>query len=284
MAQNERPVVEISIAGKPYHFLIDTGGVTSEIDSDIVQQLGLELENIDGAEIYDVAGNVAKRYARVNDIQIGRLHASRFNMVVRDRNSDDATIDGILGPDFLSLYDLDLDFANRKVSLFLSDHCPGKAVYWTTDYAVVDFHKQDGHIILPMTLDGHDIYATLDSGSNDTMIAQHIARQTYDIDDNTPGVEKEDHPGNGDFIVSRYRFKSLSAGGLTVNKPLIYILPDLAEESFRRKHTDSVDVDPIDGPQLDAASLLLGMNVLSKLHVYISYKEDKVYLSAVDAH
>ena len=280
LMQNARPVVEISIAGKPYHFLIDTGGFASEIDADVAQQLGLELKDIEGVEIYDVAGGVAKHYANVDNVVIGGLHADQIKMVVRDRDPDAPAIDGVLGPDILSQYDLDFDFAKRKFGLFSPDHCPGQVVYWTTDYATASFEKSDGHIVVPMTLDGHDIYATLDTGATNTLIAEHVARTTYGLTDGAPGVEKNEHPAPGEIIVSRYRFKSLSVGGLAVNNPLIYILPELMAEAFRHKHADKFESDPIYGTQLNTASLVLGVNVLSKLHIFISYKEDKLYLSA----
>jgi hypothetical protein len=34
----------------------------------------------------------------------------------------------------------------------------------------------------------------------------------------------------------------------------------------------------------DSATLLLGMDVLSRLHLYIAYHEEKLYITGADAH
>ena len=48
----------------------------------------------------------------------------------------DGTV-GELGLDLLSKFDVELDFANNKFNLYSSNHCPGKAVYWSDTYAPV---------------------------------------------------------------------------------------------------------------------------------------------------
>jgi len=78
--------------------------------------------------------------------------------------------------------------------------------------------------------------------------------------------------------VFTHRFATLELNGLTIRNPEITILPDVASTKETEKEsrawfykTSSTGYD-----------LLLGIHELSRLHVYIAYKERKVYVSGVD--
>ena len=280
MQTNPRPVIEVTIAGKPYHFLVDTGAVFSEIASDVATSLGLTPKVIRGVEIFTATGNKEKTYVTANDFNIGHLHADEMNLVVLDRKDD--SIDGILGPDVLKQYDIDFDFAAHKFNIFLQDHCPDQVVYWTADYADASFDKGDGHIAFPVTLDNHVVSAVMDTGTTRTLLAEHVARLAYGLSDQSPGMETDNNTSG--HVKSRYRFKSLSFGDLAVANPLVYILPDLAEKAFHKERDLSKqDEDPLHREELDTPDLILGMDVLSKLHIYISYKDDKLYFTNATA-
>jgi hypothetical protein len=62
------------------------------------------------------------------------------------------------------------------------------------------------------------------------------------------------------------------------------LIPDLARQSFDKRHTDKIDLDPVYKTRLNTTQALLGMNILSKLHLYIAYRERKIYLTAANAH
>jgi predicted aspartyl protease len=278
MQTDPRPMIDVTIAGKPYHFLVDTGAVFSEIASDVATNLGLATAAVKDMEIYGAGGEELKRYAVVEDFNIGRLHADKMNMAIRDRK-EGSTVDGVLGPDILMQYDVDFDFGAHKFNLFSQDHCPNSVVYWSTDYADASFDKGDRHVAFDVTLDDHTVSAALDTGSTSTLLAEHVARQTYGLSDQSQGMET-DNTASG-YVKYRYRFKSLSVGGLAVANPLVYILPDLAEKAFHRKRDlTKQDADPLHREELVTPDLIRGMNVLSKLHVYISYKDDKLYFTS----
>ncbi len=49
-------------------------------------------------------------------------------------------------------------------------------------------------------------------------------------------------------------------------------------------HSEKSRDDPVYGAHVSLEQLTLGMNVISKLHIYVAYKEHKVYVTAADAH
>jgi predicted aspartyl protease len=280
----DRVIVALSIAGKPSRFEVDTGGVFTSVFQDVADRLGLRPRSISQQlEIYNVNGSRSRRYVDLPDLAIGTIKGDNIPVLVRPRGpNDDPQLDGILGPDILSRFDVDFDFAAHKLNLFSQDHCEGKVVYWADAFANADFDLRTGHIVLSMTLDGKDVTATLDTGSPETHLYDAVARYKFGLDDTTlepiPGVS----PGSLEKF--QHSFKSLSIGGLGVGNPLIYILPDLAERSFEHNHLEKEQIDPQYAQHLETTDMLLGMDVLSKLHLYVAYKEHKIYLTAAGAH
>ncbi len=196
----------------------------------------------------------------------------------------------MLSPDFLSLFDVEFDFAAKKMYLFSQDHCPGKVVHWTRDgYAELPFQYTGGpigitpHIRLRMTLDGHEVSTNVDTGAAGSTISRRSASLIFGVDETSPGVVKSQY-WSDQFPVYRKQFASLALGGLAVQNPQVDILPDLEEKAFRMAHSERSRDDPIYGSKLEGEEFTLGMNVLSKLHVYIAYKEHKIYITSVDAH
>ena len=282
----DRVVVELTVGDKPRRFVVDTGGVISEIYDDVVAELKLSTQPINpNLELYDVKGNVAKRFVRLPKVVLGNAQGENWAMVVRPRApAEDRTINGIIGPDILKNFDLDFDFAAKKLNLMSPDHCEGKVVYWAPAFLDADFTLSDERIVVPMTLDGKDIQAIVDTGASVTAINESVSVRLFGLDTQSKGIEHDPEAAPDSSLQYRHRFKVLSLAGLAINNPLIYIFPDLAQKSFFQRHHDKTDFEPQYAPQLSRTELLLGMNVLRKLHLYVAYKERKLYITSADAH
>ncbi len=64
----------------------------------------------------------------------------------------------------------------------------------------------------------------------------------------------------------------LDLSGVTIKNPILTLRPDLAPQTTKTgSHLSSDVVQPPD--------MLIGMNILSHLHVYIAYKERKLYIT-----
>lgn len=89
--------------------------------------------------------------------------------------------------------------------------------------------------------------------------------------------------GANAIIPSVARFKSLTIGGITVSNAMIGILTDAASKSFWNAHGNWIEHDPVYGLDFKPAPILLGLDVLSKLHLYIAYGEKALYVTAAGA-
>jgi hypothetical protein len=69
---------------------------------------------------------------------------------------------GILGIDYLWKMDLELDLAHRMLNLYEPSKCPGREVYWSSQYNVVPLRRDAfGNFFFPMELDGRKLEAIL---------------------------------------------------------------------------------------------------------------------------
>ena len=272
-----RPVVRVEVNGTPRRFLVDTAGFVSGISPDVARELGVSPQEITSMEIYGSGGEI-KQFVRVQTLKFGPVTARSAQLLV-EKNLP-AGVDGILSPEYLRNFDLDFDFAASTLNLFSQDHCKGQVVYWTKDYSEIPFRLSSAyHVSLPMTLDGREVAASLDTGASHTVISSQKAKALFDLTEKNVVAEGEtdDH--------KTYRFQTLAIEGLSINNPLIVVHLDQAERAFQRKHgaekTQHIIQYRID---LETPDIVVGMNVLRKLHLYIAYKEKMLYLSPAAAH
>jgi predicted aspartyl protease len=288
-----RFTVPVSVNGTALQFMVDTAGVFSKLSGTAADALKLE-RKATGATMYGVGGKIPVQSVKASSFMLGQNEARDFHFIVDDRLNDAASkIDGVLASDMLTLFDIEIDSAHAKFNLFSQDHCPGKVVYWTrAGYAELPFHlsgdnlhsSRDNHIDLAMQLDGHEVSASLDTGSSTTWLRMKSATQIFGLDENSPGMKRVSGEGSNSLPVFERHFESLTMGGLADKDPTILIIADNMENAFRMEHSEKSRDDPIYGMQFEIEDLTLGMSVISRLHVYIAFKEHKLYVTDADTH
>jgi predicted aspartyl protease len=275
-----RPAIKVTIADTPRTMLIDTGGAVSSVTQQTVQELGLtQIQN--GRGLRGVNGAFTSVLARLPSIAIGRLQQANalYYVLPNSDASGTAEFDGILGGEFFKQYDADLDFTSGKLNLFLQDHCAGQVVYWAPVAAVVPFTlNASNHITFRVELDGKRIQAMLDTGASNTVLNLTDARRTFAVDVSAADVEKVGElTGGYTASIYRRRFKTLAFEGVTIDNPMIVLMPDMMNGTvIATPQTGSL----ISGDRSGLPSLILGMSTLSRMHVYIAYKERKLYITS----
>jgi hypothetical protein len=229
--------------------------------------------------IYNVQGESFTYAATIHDLGLGDMHASDVQLLVwPSPMTNNGSIGGTLAADLLRHYDVDIDFGAHKISLFSQDHCPGKVVYWTSDnVAVVPVHiVNSGHIIVPVKLDGQPFDAVLDTGESVSVLSQEAANNTFHLGPNSPDLTKIKETGPGDAPVYRHGFRSLEIEGLSFANPEI----DILELGVKQHQTPSTGSRISDANESGGnTDMLLGLRELHHLHLYIAYKEQKLYIS-----
>ncbi len=297
LTRGDAILVPATANGTGMRMLLDTGGAVSSLSTKTVKALGLT--HLDAAmKLLDVTGNASREFVRLNTLEMGGLKGTDIALMIwPDPN---APFDGLIAGDILKHYDVEFNFVTQKVNLFSPDHCEGQVIYWpNTGVAVVPFSTgrfvnnvpgqparlqrvQDTHIRVPVTLDGKTFSAIIDTGAYNTSMSAATAKSAFDVTADSPGAVPAGVL-NGDPKAQRfgYVFHSLAFEGIAVSNPHVVIFPDL----IGKKDPDNtlvlgsniVKSDDSMGPEIT-----IGMDVLKRLHVYIAYNEQKLYLTAPD--
>lgn len=260
--------VPMTIGEKTVSMLIDTGGLASMLTPPTVADLDLSQQTIPLSRIRQYGGFTVDHYVTAHDISLGALKTSKLELLVMPERGYPRDVGGLLAPDIMRAYDADFDFGNMTFSLFSQDHCEGKVVYWTHDApGEVDINLNEfGQITVPVTLDGKEIRATIDTGAYHSSASLESIEDEFDIHEGNAHLHRI--PG-GNPMAARYRypFKTLTFQSVTVNNPDLVLVPD------------QLSKQPDEAPKI-----LLGINVLRQLHMYIAYKERKLYVTPAAAH
>jgi predicted aspartyl protease len=259
-----RILVPVAIEGTTVQMLVDTGSPLSAIDRTTAESLHLKTVRIEGDLFYSASGKGFQQIATVRSLSIGRGTAENTRLAVfPDAVSQDPRVKGILGADFLRNYDVEMDFAARKLNLLSPEHCEGKVVYWPASaIAVVPMHVvKSGHLVLSVTLDGKPLNALLDTSATDTFLTAEAAESLFGLRPASPGMTRVSDYGRGSTLY-RHTFKALDLGGVAIGNIPVIVRSDAAN-----------DLDENAG----GADLLIGMHELHGLHIYLAYGEGRMY-------
>jgi predicted aspartyl protease len=251
------------VNGKDVSLGIDTGGPYSSLTPAAARRIG----------------NVGHR----DDLRIGDLQRDRVYMGWMESFPG---VDGLIAPDVLVNYDLEIDFGGGMVRLFRPHPCAGRAVTWTGSYAVMPFTlTDDGHVRVSVMLDGQILNAILDTGSPISVLSMQDAGRMFGLGPDSANLAKVrtvsglwsnrslapytsgiwNRPSRAVSAYS-YPFKTFIMGGMTLADPPI----ELTEGRNFLGH--------------DFATLLLGNDVLSRFHFTIAYRERNIYITDTGVH
>jgi predicted aspartyl protease len=275
--------VPVSIEGASRLMALDTGAPLSAVDPQAAADLKLVTHRIYQGVLFDVTGKQFTEMAVVHTLGIGDMRTQNAHLLVwPSRMSDDPQMGGTLAADLLRHYDVDLDFANRKVGLFSQDHCPGKVVYWQAQaVAVIPMRVvSSGHIIVPVMLDGRQFDAVLDTGSYNTYLSLEAAQRVYGLTPDSPELQRiKGADGPNSIPVYRHTFSTLTLEGISIANPPVYIWHDVTKYSLASQSPAGGwrfrDADESGG----MTDMILGLHELRNLHVYIAYEEQKIYVT-----
>ena len=255
--------IPASVNGKDATLGIDTGGPFSSLTLAAAHRLG----------------NVGHR----DDLRIGDFELDRVYMAWMESFPG---VDGLIAPDVLDKYDAEFDFGDNIFRLFQPHPCANDAVYWTGSYTVIPFTlTREGHVRVPVTLDGQNIYAILDTGAPISVLSMQDASRMFGLDPDSANIKAARtvsglwsnlhlapytsgiwNTPSKTVSAYTYPFKTMTMGGMSLTDPPIELIQG---RNFLGN---------------DFASLLLGNDVLSHFHLIIAYREQKLYVTDAEAH
>jgi predicted aspartyl protease len=284
--QAGRPVIPVSINGAKLSFVVDTAGIYTGVRQNTVDALKLRTASLRNGFLRTGDGEKIDTMAYADELLVGRLPIKDMAFMVWPASHNANDSDGTLAGEFLHLFDVELDFAAAKFSLFLQNDCGPKVVHWThephgelpfemnkppMDSQNYIFYKPaDWHIIAHAKLDGVDIDATIDTGASGAFMTVEDALDALPYGTDEKSLKRLGGGGDSEHAVFTYPFKTLEFGDIKIENPQI-IMQHNADSGAARRFQSR--------PQL-----VLGTSILRQLHIYISYKDKKIYFTNATAH
>ncbi len=259
----------VTLENAPRLMLVDTGGVTSQLWESTAKKFHFP-EHRGSRDLIDVDGNISNKAVRVDRFRVGALQNQDIDFQIYPNQAvslGDERIVGLLAPNLFAAYDIDFDFGANTLSYFSQEHCDGKIQHWpAATVAVIPFTMPSGHISIPVTIDGHKLTAIIDTGASNTIMTMNAAKTVFGLTSDSNNMESLGAMPGGAPIY-RHAFANLLFEGVSVSNPRIVLISDMTGKPINT------------GGNLP--DVIIGMDVIKNLHIYIAFKEKKIYASQV---
>jgi predicted aspartyl protease len=257
----------LQVNGTDAEFMVDTGAMRTLVTDDTVARLGLKLDQWRSTMMQGVGGYSRKRDAVLDSFTVQGMPLRRFGSnpdidvavgVIGEPVVNGHRIAGILGVDYLSSYDIDLDVRGRRMALYDVSGCSGRFIPWQGAYQRVPLELAPNRLVMMRAmLEGRPINAALDSGADNSAVSS-VAAARIGV---TPEVLSRDPGSFGTGVgaqrvpVHRHRFTQLRLGDGVFDNTTLMVL-DLPTGPF---------------------DMLVGLDFLTTRRVWISYATAQVF-------
>ncbi len=272
-------ILAADINGRRANLIADTGATTTSLETSSASRLGVSLDRRDRDSQGIGGGEHAYRgFARTLRISQLVLHG-RF--VGGTDAPADPQVDGLLGMDLLTSYDIDLDFAGQHILLFEATggcRTPTVALARPLYSAPLAYIRADALAEVDVLIDGRRIRALIDSGSPTSVLFRQAAtRLRLDL----AGFDGPDHHESRGVGPKRIRsftqvLPRIAIGNFALRGLSVEIL-DQPGFAVNRLHAGSLLADDDDG-QVGAEQMILGADFLAKVHVWISHSSRRLIM------
>jgi predicted aspartyl protease len=165
------PMVDGEINGVKVKIMIDTGSTTSIIAGPAAGALGLTAGTTPGGYVFGIGGGRETYSVVPKSLKIGTLTASELPpFLVGGPIPGEPDVAMLVGADFLSQFDVELDLADNMIRLFRANGCtPPQLVYWNKPYSQAPLIPGKG-FETNVTLNGDRVLGLLDTGASTSLV------------------------------------------------------------------------------------------------------------------
>ena len=253
--------VPVGLNGTTKNLLLDVGSNSTEISPAVVAELSLPSNDrttdstqfgqqlgptgsaspgqvsMMSAPVYQVNGARARdanrQRVRIGDFALGTASGHDVQLVVSTEAGlgKSKPYDGRMTGSFFKQYDVELDFGGKVINYLTPNSCTdiNQVVYWPhTAVAAVPMTMSDGKMQVSVSIEGHDIDALIDTGSERTVMRRDVAERLFGLKSDTPDMMPSGdlRDGKGERVYA-HTFKQISFEGVTARNlpPIRAFLP-----------------------------------------------------------
>ena len=258
------PIITVSANGAPVTLLLDSGAETTILTPIVAQRIGAQRPRVEfQRQLHGFTGSLQTSEVELRSFSIGGVAIPWRRVRVAPVNVASVfagPLDGVLGADTLSSFDVDLDFPGHRMILYTRQTCSGAAPDWTEPYARISTGRSRGdHLFFPVQLDGRRIEAFIDTGSQFTVLSTRVALAL--------GVTAA--------VLARDRVATVRGAAAEQLAAHVHRFSrlEIAAEVIRNPEIIVTDV------RLSDADLVLGIDFLRSRRIWLSYGSQQIFLS-----
>ena len=280
--------IPVKLNGIDQKLTLATAGTTTQISQDTAKTLKLETRRSD-ITLPDDVGNASRvDEVTIADFSMGRLHGTNVKWPISPAGGfggrgggDDAA--GKFSLNYMRVYDVDADFGNDKLRFFNQDHCPGGVMYWKAPgvAGVVPITIDNGRVTVPVMVNGKAIKGVIDTAARSSSIRRVVAERVLGVELGGPKAPLA--PGGFGGQSYTLTADTLTFGPLKLENIAFNVRPDINADGGK---------DPAQAQRLKKAGIdyemaspevVIGMDTLRKLHIYLAFGENKLYVTQSDS-
>ena len=173
-------LVPLTINGISANVILDTGAARSLVTPEAVHRLGLAKDEWIATTMRGVGGIVEHPNADPHSLALGDVPLHRHTVThdislliaaIHGSLPPGLVVDGLLGRDLLSSFDLEFDIPAHRLTLYDVRECSGQFVPWTGRFATLPAAiPTTNAMVVPITVDGQRLRALLDTGATSLLI------------------------------------------------------------------------------------------------------------------
>lgn len=265
-AESGHPTVPTLIGGKgPFQFVIDTGAEGSALYTAFAAEQGLQ--PIEGAseDLQGQTGAAPVQLANLPSVSLDGRVAHNIRAAILPDRADGVKLPGILGLDVIGNYAVEFDVPGNRVAL----HPPGTmpARLGNERMQPIQATRLKGGLLgLPVTINGAQGIAVLDTGARDTRINWRFARAAG-LNEGSPRLV-DDTPIQG-----------------ATNRPVASKRGNVGTIDFGAFRQQNASVRIVDLPVFEAfgvadrPAMILGMDLLKQVHMLVDFQWQTVWMA-----
>jgi predicted aspartyl protease len=261
------PIIDGEINGKKVGILLDTGAERSMMTRSAATRLMLSRYE-PSLRLYAVGTDKPIEAVLIDELRIGPAMRKNWSVLLAPEHDFGGEISLILGEDFFSAVDVELDFPNRAVRLYQPKDCAGVSLaYWATSGGGAgEVALQAGaKTVFTVSVNGRPMLALLDTGAPASALAGAEAAR-FGVTTKSTGVAIAGcSVGIGRKPVDYWSgpFESFAIGNEVIRNPTL---------RFGEVLTST-------GPFVDVPRMVLGVDFLRTHRVYVARSQRKLYFT-----
>jgi len=275
----DQAFVPLNVNGSKLNLLLDTADFVTSLTPGAARRLSLPKSNSAGVQMNGIAGTYQAPVVEASDVQYLGHHVNNLPFAVLPKGEfvPSEHTDGLFGANFLSSYNVEIDFAGKRMSFYgASSHCDWSGPGWTAGAAPVPATDVGNHVLLiPIKVNGIAMNALIDTGSEDTSITARAAAALGVSKTSTQHDVVIDEHGLGDTSSRMHKFDSITIGSTTFKSPVLAVDTGASILPSARISA-AMQALPASHRGLD---VILGANFLFKKKIYLAYQQHEVFIN-----